>query len=315
MRIITLRLCAVGVTNAWLLTKPTNLVGRATGRWGLGAKVHREYFSMKENLSPTSKNTIDDVENVSNKILKVSATITSWNAHHPSPIEIFEVTCQLDDCADKVAALVVENKSLQSQIENLRKQLSVEIQRRERLEKRVSVEIERLEKRVSVEIKGREQLKKEVCDLKLASSDSKLAISILETREKESEALLKLYDLCNMFNYYSTKPAVKAAGFSSYQEFVSKYLENEACVEDGDMTKDDFNLWLKPVRDALGGIDIGQVISACQARHDIAHVNLRSKVSQEKFLLFCNRFDFGSHNEFASRLIEHLSTVHIKRMN
>eukprot|EP01033_Poteriospumella_lacustris_P016667 gene16667-11927_t len=65
-----------------------------------------------------------------------------------------------------------------------------------------------------------------------------------------------------MFNYYSTKPPVKAAGFSSYQEFVSKYLENEACVEDGDMAEDDFNLWLKPVRDALGGIDIGQVISA-----------------------------------------------------
>jgi hypothetical protein len=313
---ITVVLRAVGVTNAWLLNKPTNLVGRATGRWGLGAKVHREYFSMKENLSPISKNTIDDVENISNKILKVSATITSWNTHHPSPTEIFEVTCQLDDCADEVAALVVENKSPQSQIENLRKQLSVEIQRRERLEKQVSDAIERrerLDKQVRAEIERRERLEKDVCDLKLASSDLKLAISILKTREKESKTLLKLYDLCHMFNYYSTIPAVKAAGFNSYQEFVSKYLENEACVEDGDMTEDDFNLWLKPVRDALSGIDIGQVISACQVFHAI-DVDLRSKVSQEKFLLSCNSFDFGSHNEIASRLIEHLSTVDLKRM-
>lgn len=200
---ITLVLCAVGVANARLLSKPTNLVGRATGRWGLGAKVHRESFSMKVNLSPTSKNTIDDAENIPNKIVEVSATISSWNTHHPSPTEIFEVMSQLDDCADKVAALVDENKPLQSQIENLRKRLSVEIERRERLEKQVTVEIER-----------RERLEKQVCDLKLAS--------------KESEILLKLYDLCNMFNFYSTKPAVQAAGFSSHQEFVSKYLENKA---------------------------------------------------------------------------------------
>lgn len=39
---ITLLLCAVGVTKAWLLNKPTNLVGRAARKWALGAKANAD---------------------------------------------------------------------------------------------------------------------------------------------------------------------------------------------------------------------------------------------------------------------------------
>jgi hypothetical protein len=300
---ITLVLCAVGVTNAWLLNKPTNLVGRATGRWGLGSQAHRVSFS-----NPPSKYTMKEPENISDKMSKLSATIKSWNTRHPSSTEIFEITYQLDDCADDVAALVIENKTLQSQIENLRIQLSVEISRRERLEKQVRDL--RLEHEMDISV-----LKNKVQDSEARLNESEARLNESETRQKESDALLKLFDLCYMFNFYTTKPAVTGAGFSSNKDFVSTYTENKALVLDGDLTENDFNLWLKPVRDALGGIDIEQLISVCRARHAIAHVDLGAKVSQQKFLLLCKSFDFGSHNEFASRIIEHLSTVPLKRMN
>eukprot|EP01033_Poteriospumella_lacustris_P008539 gene8538-6153_t len=227
---------------------------------------------------PTSKCTMEEVPEMKSAL---SSTIKSWKyTHHPSPTEISEVSDQLADCADIVRA--IESTSLQSQIHDCRFQQSVAIKRRERLETHVG--------------------------------DMRQDVSALQKKFQESEILLNLYDLSYMFIYYTAEPAVTGAGFSSYEDFVATYAEKNALVLDGEMTEHDFNLWLKPVRDALGAIDIAQLISVCPARHAIAPVEIRAKLAQKTFLGLCQSFDFGSHAAFASKLIEHLSTVPLQRM-
>ena len=268
---MTLALCAVGMTNAWLVNKPTNLAGRTTRRVYLGATAHREC-----SCRPTSKCIMEVPEMIST----LSSTIKSWSTHHPSPTEISEVSDQLVDCADIVRE--IESTSLQSQIHDCRFQLSVAIKRRERLETHVGA--------------------------------MRQDVSALQKKFQESEILLNLYDLCYMFIYYTAEPAVTGAGFSSYEDFVATYAEKNALVLDGEMADHDFNLWLQPVRDAMGDIDIAQLIRVCPARQATAPVEIRAKVSQKTFLGLCQSFDFGSHAAFASKLIEHLNTVTLTRM-
>ena len=271
---MTLALCAVVMTNAWLVNKPTNSAGRATRRVYLGAKAHREC-----SCGPTSKCTME----VSEMISALSSTIKSWKyTHHPSPTEISEVSDQLADCADIVRAIESTSRYMQSQIHDCRLQLSVATKRRERFETHVG--------------------------------DMRQDVSALQKKFQESEILQNLYDLCYMFIYYTAEPAVTGAGFRSYEDFVATYAEKNALVLDGEMTEHDFNLWLKPVRDAMGAIDIAQLIRVCPARHAMAPVEIRAKLSQKTFLGLCQSFDFGSHAAFASKLIEHLSTVPLTRM-
>jgi hypothetical protein len=318
---MTLVLCAVG-TNAWLLNKP-HLARRATRRWALGGKSHRAWF-----VKPTSKFTMEEPESISNEMLKLSWTIKSWKTHDPSPTEIFEVAYQLDDCADVMSAWESESTSWQSQIQTLRFQLNVEIKRRERLEKQVGDLRRDFERDISVrKTKCQEsairltelEIRLTESEIRLTESEIRLTESEIRLTEsenhlKEPEILLNLSALCDMFIYYTAGPAVIGAGFSSYDKFVLTYAEKNALVLDGEMTEHDFNLWLQPVHDALGDIDIAQLIRVCPARHAIAPVEIRAKVSQKTFLLFCQRFDFGSHAAFASRLIEHLGTVPLTRM-
>eukprot|EP01033_Poteriospumella_lacustris_P010206 gene10205-7278_t len=250
---------------------------------------------------------MEEAESISNEMLKLSSTIQSWKTNHPSPTAIFEVAHQLDDCADVVSAWESESTSLQSQIQTLRFQLNVEIKRRERLETQVGDLRRDFERDISV-------LKTKCQESEIRLTELEIRLTESENHLKESEILRNLYALCDMFIYYTAGPAVTGAGFSSYDEFVSTYAEKNALVLDGEMTEHDFNLWLQPVRDALGAIDIAQLISVCPARHAIAPVEIRAKLSQKTFLGLCQSFDFGSHAAFASTLIEHLSTVPLQRM-
>ncbi len=202
------------------------------------------------------------------------------------------ISTKLESCAEKVSGLVSENKSLQEQITKLRYQLYLEVVQRENLERKVG------------------ELRSRVFENERNISTLKQMVQ----KAQESEALLKLYDLCFMFNYYKTIPVLTVVGCTTYQEFVSTYANKMALVKDGDMTKAVFDRWLQPLRDQLGDVDIEQVVHVSRVRHDFAHTDLLARTDQENYLSFCKTFYFGGYNDLALKIITQLESVTLKRM-
>lgn len=180
---------------------------------------------------------------------------------------------ELESCADQVGALD-QNISLRDQIADLRFKLELE---------------------------------------KIATRKLDERVTHLEREEKHMKKLLKLYDLCDLFNYYFTVPAIKNSGKRSYKEFVSDYSMLVAEVKDKEKTQDDVDAFVSPVNQYLNGIDVRLIIQACNERHELAHKNLRAKTDQEKFLEECSNFDFGEDSNFAKALRAEFQKVTLRR--
>lgn len=121
--------------------------------------------------------------------------------------------------------------------------------------------------------------------------------------------------MCDLFNYYYTIPAIKNVGKSSYKDFVSDYSVLVAEVKDNEKTQADIDAFVLLVNQQLRGIDVRQVIQACNERRDVAHTDLRAKADQEKFLKECSTFDFRKHTPFARAVHAELLSVSLRRKN
>ncbi len=215
-------------------------------------------------------------EIISKRLRELSLEVSRWNLTVPDAKEIEKVAEELDACADQVGALVEENRSLRDQIVELRYKLELEKSARRKLDERVAH---------------------------------------LEREERHMKKLLKLYDLCDLFNYYYTVPAIKSSGksSSSYKDFVSDYSMLVAEVKDKEKTEADVDAFVSDVNKCLNGIDVRLIIHACNERHELAHTDLRAKTDQERFLEECSTFDFGEHSNFAKALHAELRKVTLRR--
>lgn len=65
-------------------------------------------------------------EIISKTLRELSIKVSSWNFEVPDANEFLKVAEELEACADKVGALVEENRSLREQIVELRYKLELE---------------------------------------------------------------------------------------------------------------------------------------------------------------------------------------------
>lgn len=217
----------------------------------------------------------EEPEIIATRLRELSVKVFSWHLAVSEANEFQKVAEELDSCADQVG-LVEENKSLRDQIVDLRYKLELEKNARRKPDERVAH---------------------------------------LEREEKRTKKLLKLYGLCDLFNYYFTVPAIKNSGKSSYQEFVSDYSILIAQVKDKEKTQDDLDAFVFSVNQFLNGIDVRLIIQACKERHELPHTDVRAKTDQERFLEECSKFDFGEHSNFAKALHAELQKVTLRRKN
>lgn len=218
---------------------------------------------------------MDEADNISDEILKISSDLErAFKGNDLTKSTIKNLQGRLESCADKVSSLGAENKALRDQITQLRFDLSCEVTKRVKLSNLVSEH---------------------------------------ESRLMHQDSVLKLFDLCSLFNYYVTIPALKANGISSYAEFTDSYAK---IVQSVDSTDEDLYNLIAPINEAIK-VNVQDIIEVGQERLPIAHTTLKSADQQANFLSICGSYDFATdaHQQLAQKILVELKKVTLKRRN
>eukprot|EP01038_Epipyxis_sp_PR26KG_P016333 gene16333-22250_t len=218
-------------------------------------------------------------QKIEQKISSITQSISRWKINTPMNDEIDQIMRELDDVQIDVMILAKEHSTYQDEINELKYKLSLEVVQRERLQKVVV------------------QLREE---------------------NKTNESLLKLYDLCYMYNFYISVPLLsERLGYKNWSTFVEEFKDLRAAEQDSEPGADEkLNNLKNAVNSQLVDIDIEDIVDAGTDRHLIAHTDLRSATNQKEFLKMCETYDFktAKRNELAKKVIMHLSTVEFKRI-
>ena len=247
--------------------------------------------------------------------------VLKWKVRSPSPDEIDAVYLENMNVSDIIKVVLSQQSSIKVDIKNLQFYLELEIEKVSRLEKALEQVIEQKQilrcevKSLKEELQGMKSLKTELRSEVKSLKEELQGMKSLVTESKRQASLLKLFDLCSMYNYYVTIPLLSQLGYAGWTDFVEKFKDTRADVKDGLVSEAVFDQMKLSINASLGGIDIESVVNCVPDGFAVEVADLRSIKDQEHFLSQCQQYPFSPEmSSFADALIRQLLEVPLKRM-
>ena len=178
------------------------------------------------------------------------------------------------------------------------------------------------------------QLLSEVAELKTENKNLNGRIASLEAEREESKARLAsleaerdardlrvvISDLGRMYATYVVVPLLPSclglnAGKETWKRFCETYRDKEADVDDGVISRDDFQLWLQPLSEKLT-VDVELLMDAIKQRNLDSHTDIRSATKQQAFIQRVTSINVeGEQGTLIKSMVASRSGATFKRMN
>lgn len=126
---------------------------------------------------------------------------------------------------------------------------------------------------------------KEILQLKATNEDISTRLQKLEEERDAEKALLKSYDLADLFVFYYVYPIITNPPYNctSWNDFTTQMVKWEDDVAESKVTVGAFRQWLHPLESHVK-VDILTLRSMMSSRHAVAHTDLRSAQNQQQFV-------------------------------
>ena len=240
---------------------------------------------------------IDSLENVIRALEHHRSQISAWNTKPPVDLNEFENAASdiltieqfLTKFNSKYSGLVLEVRDLKNSLADLNTKYS------------------NLEDQLKTEIAKTDYLK-DLLTTEIAKTDK------MKLESDTQKSIIRVFDLISMYRFYVLEKIVGG----NWKRFCEEYNAFKDDVEDKIRSQHDFDAFLKPFDNQLGGdgLKISLIMEVIKVRHDIAHNNVRSASEQKAFLEECSRIDFvDTKSKFiASKILPQFENIALKRI-
>lgn len=125
---------------------------------------------------------------------------------------------------------------------------------------------------------------KEIVRLTKENQDLSTRLQKIEDERDLEKALLKSYDLADLFVFYYVYPIITAQPYNckTWNDFTNQLIKLEDKLAESKITVNDLRVWLQPLESVLK-VDI-LTLRMMTSRHTVAHTDLRSAQNQQQFV-------------------------------
>lgn len=126
---------------------------------------------------------------------------------------------------------------------------------------------------------------KEISRLTKENQDLSTRLQKIEDERDLEKALLKSYDLADLFVFYYVYPIITVAPYhcKTWNDFTSQLVKLEDDLAESKISVNDLRSWLQPLESVLK-VDILTLRTMMTSRHTVAHTDLRSAQNQQQFV-------------------------------
>jgi hypothetical protein len=124
-----------------------------------------------------------------------------------------------------------------------------------------------------------------------STTDLSARVQQLVDEDDMEKALLKSYDLADLFVHYYVRPviAVEPYNCTNWGEFTSQLADWEDNIADSKVSVGDFRQWIQPLESVLN-VDLVAMHTMMCSRRTVTHTDLRAAHDQVQFVYSLSSF-------------------------